>query len=98
MQPDVLATTLDLIGIDDMKYPIFGQSIYSEHKKDMSLMQFHLMYGLRVGEEIAIVQPEMKLVTKKIENQRLVDSTQNSELEKDDLAFVVGINELYQKK
>jgi len=64
----------------------------------MSLVQFHPIYGLRVGQEIAIVQTEMKLVTKKIENQRLVDSTQNGELEKDDLAFVVGINELYQKK
>jgi len=98
MQPDVLATALDLIGIDDMKYPILGQSIYSEHKKDMSLMQFHQMYGLRVGEEIAIIQPEMKSVTMKIENQKLVESTQNSELEKDALAFVVGINDLYQTK
>ena len=98
MQPDVLATALDLIGIDNMQYPILGQSIYSEHKKDMSLMQFHQMYGLRVGEEIAIIQPEMKPVTMKIKNQRLVESTQNTELEKDALAFVVGINDLYQTK
>ncbi len=98
MQPDVLATALDLIGIDSMQYPILGQSIYSEHKKDMSLMQFHQMYGLRVGEEIAIIQPEMKPVTMKIKNQRLVESTQNTELEKDALAFVVGINDLYQTK
>lgn len=98
MQPDVLATALDLIGIDDMQYPILGQSIYSDHKKDMSLMQFHQMYGLRVGEEIAIVQPEMKPVTMKIENQKLVESTPNRELEQDALAFVVGINDLYQTK
>ena len=98
MQPDVLATALDLIGIDDLQYPILGQSIYGEHKKDMSLMQFHQMYGLRVGEEIAIIQPEMKPVTMKIENHRLLESTQNSELEKDALAFVIGINDLYQTK
>lgn len=98
MQPDVLATALDLIGIDNMQYPILGQSIYNEHKKEMSLMQFHQMYGLRVGEEIAIIQPKMKPITMKIENQRLVESTQNSELEKDALAFVVGINDLYQTK
>jgi len=98
MQPDVLATALDLIGIDDLHYPILGKSIYEDHKKDISLMQFHQMYGLRVGDEIAIIQPKETPVTMKIKDGHLVEAPHNIELEKDVLAFVIGLNELYQKQ
>ena len=98
MQPDVLATALDLIGIDNLHYPILGQSIYNKHKKEMSLMQFHEMYGLRVDDEIAIIQPEMPPITMKIKNEKLIKTEQNTELEQDALAFVIGINDLYQTK
>ncbi len=98
MQPDVLASALDLIGIDNLHYPILGRSIFENHKKDMSLMQFHEMYGLRVGDEIAIIQPKENPVTMNIKNGRLVSTEHNLELEKDVLAFVIGLNELYQKK
>ena len=98
MQPDLLATALDLIGIDKLRYPILGHSIYEDHKKDISLMQFHQMYGLRAGEEIAIIQPEEKPVTMKIEKGHLVAAPHNEALEKDTLAFIIGINALYQNK
>ena len=98
MQPDILATALDLIGIDNLHYPILGKSIYENHKKDISLMQFHQMYGLRVGDEIAIIQPKEKPVTMKIEAGHLVAAPHNTELEKDVLAFVIGTNVLYQKR
>ncbi len=98
MQPDLLATALDLIGIDKLRYPILGHSIYEDHKKDISLMQFHQMYGLRAGEEIAIIQPEEKPVTMKIEKEHLVAAPHNEALEKDTLAFIIGINALYQNK
>ena len=98
MQPDILASALDLLGIDNLHYPILGHSIFEDHKKNMSLMQFHQMYGLRIGNEIAIIQPEEKPVTMKIENGHLVKADHNQELEKDVLAFVIGINELYQKR
>jgi phosphoglycerol transferase MdoB-like AlkP superfamily enzyme len=98
MQPDVLATALDLVGIDNLRYPILGRSIFENHKKDMSLMQFHQMYGLRVDNEIAIIQPKKKAVTMRINNGHLVEAPHNLELEKDVLAFVIGTNELYQKK
>ena len=97
-QPDLLATALDLIGIDNLQYPILGHSIYENHQKDISLMQFHQMYGLRAGEEIAIIQPEEQPVTMKIENGHLVEAPHNEELEKDTLAFIIGVNALYQKK
>ena len=98
MQPDILATALDLIGLDNLHYPILGHSIYEDHKKDMSLMQFHQMYGLRVADEIAIIQPEEEPITMKIVDGRLIEIEHNIELEKDVLAFVIGLNELYQKQ
>ena len=61
-------------------------------------MQFHQMYGLRAGEEIAIIQPEEKPVTMKIEKGHLVAAPHNEALEKDTLAFIIGINALYQNK
>ncbi len=97
-QADVLASALDLIGIDDLHYPILGKSIFEDHKKDMTLLQFHQMYGLRVADEIAIIQPEEAPVTMKIVDGHLVEAPHNVDLEKDVLAFVIGINELYQKK
>jgi len=99
MQADILASALDLIGIKTLYYPILGHSIYENHKKNMSLMQFHQMYGLRVGDKIAIIQPEEAPVTMKIaEGQRLIETEHDTELEKDVLAFVIGTNELYQKQ
>jgi phosphoglycerol transferase MdoB-like AlkP superfamily enzyme len=98
MQPDLLATALDLIGINDLRYPILGHSIYTDHKKDMSLMKFHQMYGLRVGNEIAIIQPKQQPITMKIHNGYLVAAPHNNELEKDTLGFIIGLNALYQEK
>jgi len=97
-QPDVLASALDLIGIDNLHYPILGHSIYENHHKDMSLMQFHQMYGLRVADKIAIIQPEKKPVTMKIVDKKLIQIEHDKELEKDVLAFVIGLNDLYQKQ
>ncbi len=97
-QPDVLASALDLIGLDNLSYPILGHSIYENHKKDMVLMQFHQMYGLRVGDKIAIIQPEEKPITMKIVNGKLIEIEHDNELEKDVLAFVIGLNDLYQKQ
>lgn len=98
MQPDLLATALDLMGIDNLRHPILGRSIYKDHKKDISLMKFHQMYGLRAGNEIAIIQPEEKPITMRIVDGRLVETAHNDELEKDALGFIIGVNALYQNK
>jgi len=98
MQPDILATALDLIGIDNLHYPILGHSIFEDHKKDMSLMQFHQMYGLRIADKIAIIQPEEEPVTMKIVDGKLIETSHDTELEKDVLAFVIGLNVLYQEQ
>jgi hypothetical protein len=96
-QPDVLATVLDLIGLD-LSYPILGHSIFSDDKQNISLMQFHTAYAFRVDDEVAIIRPNKKPLTFLYENKHLVATSHNEELEKDALAFVITLDNLYQNK
>jgi phosphoglycerol transferase MdoB-like AlkP superfamily enzyme len=96
-QPDVLATALDLIGID-LIYPILGHSIFSDKKQEVAFMMFNEMFALRDQNKIAIVQPNKEAATFDYKNERLVQTTHNKELEKDALAFVVVMDDMYHKK
>ena len=96
-QPDVLATALDYLG-KDFEYPILGKSIFSDSKADVSLMQFNENYALRVGDKVAVVRPRKKPQTFKYENKHLVEVSHDEVLEKDALAFVIGLNHLYDKQ
>ena len=93
-QPDVLATAIDYLG-KDLKYPILGKSIFSDSKKNVSLMQFNENYALKVGDKVAVVKPRAIAQTFKYVNRRLVSTSHDVELEKDALAFVIGLNHLY---
>lgn len=104
-QPDVLATALDLIGLD-LKYPIMGHSIFSDEKQNISLMQFHTSYALRVDDKVAIVRPSQEPLTFTYKNpttyldknNHLTPIKNDTELEKDALAFVVTLDYMYNKK
>ena len=96
-QPDVLATVLDLIGLD-LKYPIMGHSIFSDKKQNISLMQFHTAYALRVDNKIAVLRPNKKPITFLYKDKHLVQIDSDVELEKDVLAFIVTLNNLYNTK
>jgi len=96
-QPDVLATALDYLG-KDFAYPILGKSIFSDSKKGVNLMQFNENYALRVGDKVAVVRPRKKAQTFKYVKNHLVEIEHNKELEKDALAFVIGLNYLYDKQ
>jgi hypothetical protein len=96
-QPDVLATAIDYLG-KDLKYPILGKSIFSDNKKDVSLMQFNENYALRVGDKVAVVRPRGKPDTFIYIDKHLVPAPHDRELEKDALAFVIGLNHLYDKQ
>ncbi len=95
-QPDVIATALDLLGLD-FEYPILGRSVFSSNK-DTAFMNFHDNYTLRVGEQIAVLQPGGIRNTFRYENQRLVPIEHNYELEKEVLAFVTVLSYLYENK
>lgn len=96
-QPDVLATALDLIGLD-LNYPILGHSIFSDDKQNISFIQFHNSYGLRVDDKIAIIRPRKKASTFLYKNQHLVKTASDKKLEKDALAFIVTLDYLYNNK
>jgi phosphoglycerol transferase MdoB-like AlkP superfamily enzyme len=104
-QPDVLATALDLIGLD-LKYPIMGHSIFSDKKQNISLMQFHSSYALRVDDKVAIVRPSQAPLTFTYKDPETYSDRSNhltmaehdEELEKDALAFVIALDHIYNKK
>lgn len=104
-QPDVLATALDLMGLD-LKYPIMGHSIFSDKKQNISLMQFHSSYALRVDDKVAIVRPSQAPLTFTYKDPETYSDRSNhltmaehdEELEKDALAFVIALDHIYNKK
>ena len=96
-QPDVLATALDLMGVD-FTYPVLGHSIYSDKKQDMALMMFNDTFALRVGNKVAIVQPNKEALTFVYENEHLKSIPHDVELERDALSFVKVMDDLYNKK
>jgi phosphoglycerol transferase MdoB-like AlkP superfamily enzyme len=96
-QPDVLATALDLIGVD-LRYPVLGHSIYSDAKQEMALMMFNDTFALRVHDKVAVIQPNKEPLTFAYRDEHLKPLTHDAALEKDALAFVKIIDDLYNKK
>jgi len=96
-QPDVLATAIDYLG-KDFTYPILGQSIFSDNKQEVNLMQFNENYALRVGNKVAVVVPSQPAQTYEYINKHLKMVEHDVELEKDALAFVITLNYLYDKQ
>ena len=97
-QPDILATALDLMGIDNLNYPILGKSIFDDKKSNLSLMQFHSFYALRVDNKVAVICPNKKPLTFIYKDKKLVPSKHDIELEKDTLAFIIVLDYLYHNK
>ncbi len=96
-QPDVLATALDLIGAN-LTYPVLGHSIYSDSKQEMALMMFNDTFALRVHDKVAIIQPNKEPLTFVYEHEHLKSASHDKELEKDALAFVKVMDDMYNKK
>jgi len=96
-QPDILATALDLMGIE-AKTPIMGHSIFSDKKQNLSLMQFNDRYALRVDDKIAVLVPNTKPSTYIYKNKKLIITKSDKELEKDVLAFVLVLNYIYENR
>jgi predicted nucleotide-binding protein len=96
-QPDILATALDLIGVN-LTYPILGHSVFSDAKKEVLFMLFNESFALRVKDKAAIIQPNKEPLTFIYKNEHLVATAHDEELEKDALAFVIVMDDMYNKK
>ena len=96
-QPDVLATALDLMGLD-LNYPILGSSVFKPTKKDAALLQFHDFYALREGEKVAVVEPGGRSHTFSLKNEHLLPAKPDARLTRKALAFVKVLDDLYQER
>lgn len=96
-QPDVLATALDLIGAD-FSYPVLGHSIYSDKKQEIALMMFNDTFALRHRDKVSIIQPNKEALTFTYVNEHLKPTAHDKELEKDALAFITVMDDMYNKK
>jgi hypothetical protein len=61
-------------------------------------MQFNENYALRVGDKVAIIRPMRPAETFLYKEKHLVPTEHDEELEKNALAFVIGLNHLYDKR
>ncbi len=96
-QPDVLATALDVMGVD-LSYPIMGHSIFSDKKQNLALLQFNSTYALRVDDTVAVLREGMPAQTFAYSDGHLVARESDAELEHDLLAFIVTLDYLYNNK
>ncbi len=104
-QPDIIATTLDLVGAD-FTYPIMGHSIYSSKKQELAFMQYNDDYALMLKDKVAVIRPGKAANTYiydrnkglGLTDKHLIAVDHDKELEKDLLAFIVVMNDLYDKR
>lgn len=96
-QSDVLATALDLIGID-LNYPILGNSIFKDNKKEINLMLFDEIYAYRKGNKVAILVPNLPSKTYEYKNEKLIEIAKDELLEKEGLAILYVLNDMYENK
>ncbi len=96
-QPDILATALDLIGID-LSYPILGNSIFKDNKKEVNLMLFDEIYAYRKGDKVAIMIPNLPIKTYIYKDKKLLEIEKDLELEKEALSLIYVLDDMYQNK
>jgi len=96
-QPDVLATALDLIGLD-FQYPILGNSIFSNKKNNINFMLFNDTYALRKDNEVAVLLPNKKAKTFYYKDSKLQEKEHNKNLENETLALIHVLSDMYEKK
>ena len=96
-QSDVLATALDLIGID-LTYPILGNSIFKDNKKEINLMLFDEIYAYRKGNKVAILVPNLPTKTYEYKDKKLIEIAKDELLEKEGLAILYVLNDMYENK
>lgn len=96
-QADVLATALDLIGID-LSYPILGNSIFKDNKKEINLMIFDEIYAYRKEDKVVILIPNMPPKTYIYKDKKLLEEKSDSLMEKEALALVYVLDDMYKNK
>ena len=96
-QVDVMATAVDLLGVD-LVQPIIGRSIFSPAKESFALMQFYSLYEFMHDNKLAVLEPDAKARTYLINGPDLLPLPSDRELERDALALLTISSYLYQER
>ncbi|MCT7447131.1 LTA synthase family protein [Aliarcobacter skirrowii] len=96
-QADVLATALDLVGID-FSYPILGNSIFKDNKQEINLMLFDETFAYRKGNKVAILVPNLPIRTYIYEDKNLIETEEDFLLEQEGLALIYVLDDMYNNK
>ncbi|OCL87909.1 Lipoteichoic acid synthase 2 [Aliarcobacter thereius] len=96
-QSDILATALDLLGLD-LSYPILGNSIFKDNKQEINLMLFDETYAYRKGDKVAIMVPNLPIRTYIYKNKKLIEIDEDKRLEEEALALIYVLDDMYNKK
>ncbi|MGC3980308.1 MAG: LTA synthase family protein [Steroidobacteraceae bacterium] len=95
-QPDLLSTAVGMIGVE-LKAPILGNSIFTEHRP-FTLMKFNDDYGFRRGDAVAVLRPDKPAATYQLVDGHLIMRPDDIELERDGLALLHVTEDLYEKR
>ncbi len=96
-QMDVMATAVDLLGVDFI-HPIIGRSIFTPLKNDFALMRFYSLYGFMRDGKLAVLEPKTDPKTFRIKGDDLLPLPHDQELERDALALLTAASHLYQER
>ncbi|MGP1579788.1 MAG: LTA synthase family protein [Wolinella sp.] len=96
-QPDVLATALDLIGID-LSYPILGNSIFKENKQEVNLIILNETYAYRKHDYVVILVPNMPPRTFIYKDKQLIATKDDERLIKEAISLVYILDDMYKNQ
>jgi phosphoglycerol transferase MdoB-like AlkP superfamily enzyme len=96
-QPDLLATALGMLGVP-LQAPVFGNSVFAPGRQAFALMNFNGTYGLLRGDQVAVLRPDKPAQTYRYDGSRLHDAPADAELQRDALALVHAVEDLYESQ
>lgn len=96
-QPDLLATALGMLGVP-VTAPVMGNSVFDPDRQPFALMNFNGTYGLLRGDRVAVLRSGMPPQTWRYADGRLHDAPPDAELERDALALVHVVEDLYERR
>jgi phosphoglycerol transferase MdoB-like AlkP superfamily enzyme len=97
-QIDLGPTLLGLLGVDTM-HPMIGRNLLADSTDEgRAIMQYGDANGFRVGDKVAIHQPNLPARTFLYRDRRLTPLANDVELERDALAHLLWADHLYRER
>jgi len=96
-QPDLLATALGMLGVP-VTAPVMGNSVFDPDRRAFALMNFNGTFGLLRGEHLAVLRAGKPPLTLRQADGRLAEAPPDAELERDALALVHVLEDVYERR